>query len=114
MADPEGYVYLVGAGPGDPGLLTLRGLECLQKADLIIYDRRSSGMLEVARSDALRVALPSWPVGIRRGRLSMPMRRRAGLTVWGGSKEGDPAIFAHSRRNQRRRAAGVAYEIVQA
>lgn len=38
MAKQAGRVYLIGAGPGDPGLLTLRGLECLQTADFIIHD----------------------------------------------------------------------------
>ena len=35
----EGKVYLIGAGPGDPGLITMKGLDCLKKADVVIYDR---------------------------------------------------------------------------
>lgn len=38
----KGKVYLVGAGPGDPGLITVKGLECIQKADVIIYDYLAS------------------------------------------------------------------------
>ncbi|MDE2317653.1 MAG: uroporphyrinogen-III C-methyltransferase, partial [Xanthomonadaceae bacterium] len=51
-----GSVVLVGAGPGDPGLLTLRGLRALNEADVILHDRLvSAGVLELARRDAERI-----------------------------------------------------------
>ena len=45
MSSPKGLVYLIGAGPGDPGLITVRGLECLQQAEVVIYDRLASPRL---------------------------------------------------------------------
>jgi siroheme synthase len=46
-------VYLVGAGPGDPGLLTIKGMECVRKADVVVYDRLvHPSILQHARRDA--------------------------------------------------------------
>lgn len=41
----KGIVYLIGAGPGDPGLMTVKGMECLEKADTIVYDRLANPVL---------------------------------------------------------------------
>ncbi|MBP1728414.1 MAG: hemD, partial [Deltaproteobacteria bacterium] len=46
-------VYLIGAGPGDPGLITVRGRECISLADVVIYDYLANGeLLKHAKPDA--------------------------------------------------------------
>jgi len=53
MADKTGTVYLIGAGPGDPGLLTIKAKECIETADVVVYDYLASPfLLDYARSDA--------------------------------------------------------------
>ncbi len=52
----QGTVYLVGAGPGDPGLMTVKGLDCLRHADVVIYDRLvDESILKEARPDAEKI-----------------------------------------------------------
>src|SRR5215475_3747588 len=49
----QGKVYLIGAGPGDPDLITVKGLRCLRAADVVIYDRLvDPSLLDEARPDA--------------------------------------------------------------
>jgi uroporphyrin-III C-methyltransferase/precorrin-2 dehydrogenase/sirohydrochlorin ferrochelatase len=58
----KGSVVLVGAGPGDPGLLTLKALRALNEADAILYDRLvSAEVLDLARRDATRIAVGKTP-----------------------------------------------------
>jgi uroporphyrinogen III methyltransferase / synthase len=53
---PVGKVYLVGAGPGDPGLITMKGLACLQAAEVVVYDRLASDeLLALVRPDAAMI-----------------------------------------------------------
>jgi uroporphyrinogen III methyltransferase/synthase len=113
----SGRVYLVGAGPGDPGLLTARALELIATADTILYDRLIGGAaLEGARADAELLY-----VGKEGGGASVPQeqtealmvaRAQAGRTVV-RLKGGDPFVFGRGGEEALAlRAAGIPFEVV--
>jgi uroporphyrinogen III methyltransferase/synthase len=88
-----GIVYLVGAGPGDPGLITVKGLACLRKADVVIADYLADARLVAeAPPCAERVYLPWEPGRQEKINALMVERARAGKTVV-RLKGGDPFVF---------------------
>lgn len=110
-------VYLVGSGPGDPGLLTLRAVECLQRADFVLYDYLTSPrILDYAPPSAERMCvdeLPGehpqrWP-HIHKRIIEEASRGRTVVHLKGG----DPLIFGRGGEEaDELRAAGIPYEIV--
>jgi uroporphyrinogen III methyltransferase/synthase len=113
----DGIVYLVGAGPGDPGLMTARSLELIAAADAILYDRLiPPGALDSARPDAELVY-----VGKEPGRTAMEQEEINRLLVeLGGQgktvvrlKGGDPFVFGRGGEEATALAeAGVRFEVV--
>ena len=117
MERSTGTVYLVGAGPGDPDLLTLRAVRLLQTADVIVYDRLvGEDVLMFARRDAERVFVGKeptrHPVSQSEINALLVARAQAGLQVV-RLKGGDPFIFGRGGEEaDHLRAVGVAVEIV--
>lgn len=97
MTELSGKVFLVGAGPGDPGLITVKGLRCLQRADVVVYDRlMDPALLKSAAGDAELIF-----VGKERGRQALTQDEINDLLVKKASagksvvrlKGGDPFVF---------------------
>lgn len=112
-----GKVYLIGAGPGDPGLITVRGVECIQRADVVVYDYLANPvLLRHARADAELIY-----VGKSAGKHTLTQEEINALLVKHGKagkivarlKGGDPLVFG--RGGEEAEALGqadIGFEIV--
>ena len=104
-------VYLVGAGPGDPGLITVRGLELVRRCDAVVYDTLASDeLVDEVPADALRISRE----GLRQHEIDRLLVElgRSGLEVV-RLKGGDPFLFGRGAEEALAlEAAGVACEVV--
>ena len=110
----KGAVYLVGAGPGDAGLLTLRGAELLRRADVVLYDA-------LVNPELLRLAPPAAELIARGKSMTMPQKEITALLVARARegkcvirlKGGDPYIFGRGGEEaEALAAAGIPFEVV--
>jgi len=110
----QGAVYLVGAGPGDASLLTLRGAELLRRADVVLYDA-------LVNPELLRLASPSAELVARGKNMTMPQKEITALLVARARegkcvvrlKGGDPYIFGRGGEEAEALAAAkISFEVV--
>ncbi|MCU4180202.1 siroheme synthase CysG [Bosea sp. BH3] len=115
--DGKGRVTLVGAGPGDPDLLTVKAIRALQSADIILYDDLvSPGVLELARREARRMLVGKTGYGpsVKQGEINTLI---VSLAAQGKHvvrlKGGDPGIFGRAGEEiEACRAAGIPVSLV--
>lgn len=117
MTDSNGHVWLVGAGPGDPGLLTLAGAEALRRAEVVLYDALASpALLDLCDPAARLIA-----VGKRAGDHTASQDEITALLVRHGSagrrvvrlKGGDPFVFGRGGEEALAlAAAGIPYTVI--
>lgn len=113
----HGIVYIVGAGPGDPGLITVRGLNCLRQAEVVVYDRLvHPQLLEEAPAEAHLINVGKTP-----GKQTVTQQEINALLVQHGRagkivvrlKGGDPFVFGRGGEEcQALTEAGVPFEVV--
>lgn len=113
----NGIVYIVGAGPGDPGLITVKGLDCLRRADVVLYDRLvAQELLTEVPAHAEMIDVGKEPKRHRRSQaeinaLLIEKAREAKIVV--RLKGGDPFVFGRGGEEcQALAEAGVHYEVV--
>ncbi len=117
MTDKTGTVYLIGAGPGDPGLLTLKAKECIETADVVVYDYLASAfLLNYARSDAqiIYVGKKGGDHTLSQDKINLLLvdKAKQGFDV-ARLKGGDPFVFGRGGEEaQMLLSHGVSYEVV--
>ncbi len=113
----KGIVYLVGAGPGDPGLITVKGMECIKKADVLVYDRLAgTRLITFAKPDAELIYVGKSPVrhAMKQHEINQLLvdKAKQGLTVT-RLKGGDPFVYGRGGEEAETLVEnGIKFEVV--
>src|SRR5215207_1676722 len=117
LSSASGIVYIVGGGPGDPGLITVKGLECLRHADVVLYDRLiAQELLSEVSPQAELIDVGKEPKRHRRSQaeinaLLIEKANEGNVVV--RLKGGDPFVFGRGGEEcQALAEAGIRYEVI--